>query len=148
LVETALAMSAFLLLLLGMIDVSRALYTYHMIDNAARLGTRFAIVRGATCAHTATPDPWPCPTPTDGSDIQSYVRQQMLLLGPGTASVSTAWGNPSTGLANPGCTGTSPYNSPGCLVTVTVTYSFHFITPVLAFFPISMTSSSQMVIAQ
>jgi hypothetical protein len=103
------------------------------------LGTRFAIVRGSACVHTALPDPWPCPA--SAIEIQNYVRQQSILLGLGSVGVSTAW------TAKAGCTA-SPFNGPGCLVTVTVTYPFQFLIPFVSSNPISMVSASQMAISQ
>lgn len=149
LVESAIVVSVFFLIIFGIVDFGRAIYTYHMVDNAARLGARFAMVRGSTCSHTASPDPWPCPTPTDGSAVRSYVRQQSLLLGSGSVTVTTAWGDPSTGGANAGCTSTaSPYNGPGCLVSVTVSYPFRFLLPLVPHATLSMSSTSRMVISQ
>ena len=48
-VETAIVLNLFLVLLLGIMDFGRALYTYHLVDNAARIGARFAIVHGSDC---------------------------------------------------------------------------------------------------
>jgi len=50
LVEFAVSMVVILTLLFGIIDVGRALYAYDWVSNAARLGTRFAMVRGSSCS--------------------------------------------------------------------------------------------------
>ena len=44
LAEFALALPVFLILVFGMFDVGRAVYTYNTLTNAAREGARFAIV--------------------------------------------------------------------------------------------------------
>ena len=44
LAEFALALPVFLILVFGMLDVGRAVYTYNTLTNAAREGARFAIV--------------------------------------------------------------------------------------------------------
>lgn len=144
-VETALVMSVFTLMLFGVFDYGRALYSYHMVDNAARIGSRFAIVHGSACVHTASPDTWPCDA--DATEIQNYVRSQSVELGPADqVTVTTAWGQ--NGGANPGCEGGSPYNAPGCLVTVSVSYPFNFALPFISTLTLTMTSSSAMIISQ
>ena len=56
LVETALSIFLLLTLMFGIIEGSLAIYSYHFISNAAREGTRYAIVRGTdfTTACTST----------------------------------------------------------------------------------------------
>ena len=49
LIEYALVFMFFMSMVLGIVDFSRALYTYHFLSNAAREATRWAAVRGATC---------------------------------------------------------------------------------------------------
>ena len=46
-VETAIIMSAFLMLILGTFDLGIATYRYNMLSQAARQGTRQAMVHGA-----------------------------------------------------------------------------------------------------
>lgn len=151
-VENAIVLGLLLMLIFGVIDFGRALYTYHLLDNAARIGARFAMVRGAKCAHTAGgTDPWPCPiTPPDSAgEIQSYVQQQSVLLGLGSITVAPSWtGLDNSGNPYPGCVQDGTYNQPGCPVTVTVTYTFQFLAPIVSNASIAMKSSSQMVISQ
>ena len=49
-VEMALLLPAFLLLVLGMLDLGRAVYTYNVLSNAVRDGCRVAIVDSNTNA--------------------------------------------------------------------------------------------------
>lgn len=49
-VEMALLLPAFLLLVLGMLDLGRAVYTYNVLSNAVRDGSRVAIVDSNTNA--------------------------------------------------------------------------------------------------
>ncbi len=151
-VENAIVLGMLLLLIFGIVDFGRALYTYHLVDNAARLGARFAMVRGAKCAHTAGgADPWPCPiTPPDGAgEIQTYVQQQSIVLGLGKITVVPSWtGQDTSGNPYPGCVQDGTYNEPGCPVTVTVTYTFQFLAPLVSTASIAMKSTSQMVISQ
>jgi Flp pilus assembly protein TadG len=151
-VENAITLGLLLTLLFGIIDFGRALYTYHLVDNAARLGARFAMVRGAKCSHTATgTDPWPCPIvpPDSSSEIQQYVQQQSILLGLGNVTVVPSWtGQDASGNPYPGCTQDGIYNDRGCPVSVTVTYNFQFLAPLMPNGTIAMRSTSQMVISQ
>jgi len=152
-VENALVFGLLLSLLFGIIDFGRALYTYHLVANAARLGARFAMVRGGRCAHTAGgSDPWPCPIdpPDTAGEVQQYVQQQSILLGLGNnVTVVPSWtGQDGSGNPYPGCEQDGTFNQPGCPVTVTVTYNFQFLAPFISSGTIAMKSTSQMVISQ
>jgi Flp pilus assembly protein TadG len=152
-VETALVLGVFLLLMFGIMDFGRLLYTYHLVDNAARLGTRFAVVHGAACANTTrvSPDPWPCPA--DGTEIQNYVRQQSILMGIGNNVTVTNGDDSNNSYMWPGGTGcqTNYYpnaNGPGCPVVVTVNYTFSFWLPLLPNVSIPLSSTSEMITSQ
>ena len=133
LVEFAVASSATLMLMLGIVDCGRALYTYHLVADAARSGTRYAMVRGSSCAVAG------CPATADA--IQTYVRGLAPGIDPNALTVTTAWS------AAPGCA--DPANQgPGCLVAVQVSYPFRVLVPVLPNFAMTMSSTSTMAIAQ
>lgn len=133
LAEFAVCSLAALTLFLGTIDFARALYTYHLVDEGARLGTRYAIVNGDAACAGGSPDP-----------LQTYVSGQAPGITPSLMTVTTTCPG-----GNTGCSSTaSPFDGAGCLVSVTVTYSFHFIAPVISLLVIPMSSSSQMVISQ
>ena len=53
LVETALCCIVLLAILFGIIQASLAAYSYHFIAEAAREGSRWAMVRGSTCTDGA-----------------------------------------------------------------------------------------------
>jgi Flp pilus assembly protein TadG len=140
---------AFVLLLIfpsifGIIDFGRALYTYHFVSNAARDGTRFAIVRGYTCDQSLMTTA----CPASPSDYQAYLRNQMPATGldPNAVTADTTW--PVLSGSPPVCSLSGYQNYPGCTVQVTVTYAFKFIFPLMPRTTINMTSTSQMVISQ
>lgn len=133
LVEFAMATTVAMTVLLGVIDCGRALYTYHLVSNAARSATRFAIVRGSGCTAPG------CPATND--DIQTYVRGLAPGIDPNSLATTTTWATAT------GCGG-APYQGPGCLVTVHVQYPFRFIVPLLPGFSMPMSSTSQMIISQ
>jgi Flp pilus assembly protein TadG len=133
LAEFAICSLAALTMFFGIIDFARALYTDHLVTNGARLATRYAMVNSAAACAGGTPDP-----------LQAYVLAQSPGL---TASLLTVTTTCPGG--NAGCTSTaSPYNGTGCLVTVTVAYSFHFVAPFVSLLVIPFTSNSQTVMSQ
>lgn len=58
-VEFTLASTVIILFLFGTLEFGRALFDYHLVANAARIGTRYAIVNATTC---------------DSACVQTYVR--------------------------------------------------------------------------
>jgi Flp pilus assembly protein TadG len=133
LVEFALVSTAALSLMFGIVDFGRALYTYHLVANGARSGTRYAMVRGSSCAVAG------CPATADA--IQTYVRGLAPGVNPAALTVTTTW---SSGA---GCN--DPANQgPGCVVAVQTSYPFTFMVPLLPHFTMTMSSTSQIVIAQ
>jgi Flp pilus assembly protein TadG len=141
LVETALSMVILSIVALGVMELSLALYTYHFLSDAAREGTRYAIVRGSSCT---TYSGFTSACPALGADIQSYVRGLGFPgITPSLMTVTTIW--PTTGAS---CTpSVTPCNNPGNLVQVTVSYRFPLSIPFVPANTLTMTSSSKMVIS-
>ena len=129
--EFAIVVVILLMLMFGMVDFGRALYSYHFISNAAREGTRYAIVRGATATPVAS-----------AADIQAFVGNVPQGIDPAMLTVTPTWTNPN-GLAI--CGGTQNY--PGCAIQVRVDYTFKFIFPLLPT-SIPMSSTSEMIISR
>lgn len=128
--------------LIGLMKICLAIYTYHFVSEAAREGTRYAIVRGSAC--NATYFPTACPA--SGNNISSYVKS----LGyPGISStamtVSTSWATYPAGKV---CTPSPTCNNPTDLVTVQVQYAFPLSIPFMANKTYTMTSTSAMIISQ
>lgn len=136
LVEFALVSSVALILMFGIMELGRALFTYHLVSNAARLGSRYAIVHGSDCSITLAG----CAATTP-AQIQTYVRNSSPGISSSSLAVTTAW---TTGAA---CLG-SPFKGSGCTVTVQATYTFTSIVPLLNMASIPMTSTSAMVVSQ
>ena len=74
LVEMALACSALLCVLFGIIEMCFALYTYDFVSEAAREGTRYAIIRGSTSCGPNPNFPDCNLNPTTSTAIQTYLR--------------------------------------------------------------------------
>ena len=132
--EFAIVSTIVMTMIFGIVEFGRALYTYHMVSNAARIGTRYAIVRGTDCAQTM-----PGCTAATSSDIQAYVRSVSPVVDSNSLEVTTTWSN------SPGCVDAG---GAGCLVTVTASYTFSSPVPLLNMASIPMSSTSQMVMSQ
>lgn len=155
LVETAFATAVVMMLLFGVFDFSLAFYTYHYVSDAAREGSRWAMVRGSrSCIQT--PNLSGCGASVD--QIAAYVKG---LSYPGIDSASHMTVNVKTAAASNSTTsgGESTtvwtttandmtYNAPGDQVTVTVIYDFPLAVPFVTLNSLHVGSSSSMVISQ
>ena len=139
LVETALSIVVLLTFIFGVMEMGLALYTYHFIAEAAREGTRYAIVRGSTCSGFSSA----CPAAT--SDIQSYVKNLGFPgINPANMTVTPVWSPYTSGSTCP----SGFCNSPGNLITVTVQYNFPLSVPFVPVQTFAISSTSAMVISQ
>ena len=142
LVEMALSLVVLLSVVFGIMEMSQALYTYHFTADAAREGTRFAIVRGSSCNLYSG---FASACPALSTDIQNYVRGLAFPgIDPSLMTVTTAWSAYPTGST---CTPSPTCNNPGNLVQVTVTYQFPVSIPFVPFSTLTMSSNSEMVIS-
>jgi Flp pilus assembly protein TadG len=139
------AMVAMLLLtvVFGVMAIFFALYAYNVVSEAAREGTRFAIVRGSNCTRVSTAK-FPSACPASSSDIQSYVQYRGYPgIDPNFMTVNTTWS------ATPGTTcATTACNDPGNQVQVNVIYQLPLVLPFLRSETISVSNTAQMVISQ
>jgi len=129
-VEFALGSFFALLLLIGSIGFGRAVMTYHLVGDLARMGTRYAIVRGSSCTVTGCP--------ITGDALKTYVKSKASGIDASQLTVTTTWGPSSSG-----CSSTN--EAYGCWVNVTVSYPYTFPGYWSA---ITLSSSSQMIISQ
>jgi len=136
-VEFAFVVVIMLTILFGIIDFGRALYTYHFISNAAREGTRYASVRGATCDNAMV-----TPCPITARQIRNYVKNVPLGIDVSQMNPTATFTNPN-GLAV--CGATRDY--PGCAIQVQVSYNFKFLFPLMPS-NFTMSSTSQMIITR
>ncbi len=151
-VEFAVAATALLLVLFGIVEFSRLLYTYHAVANAARIGSRWAIVRGTVSCGYATGqalknDPNYGTCPADQTEIQKYVRSVVPMEDASVLTVTAAWSAPSS---TGGCTTrTTDLHGAGCIVAVTVKNTFNFAVPFVSTTKnIVISSTSQEAISQ
>ena len=145
LVEFALSASILFVVLFGIMETSRAIYSYHFVTYAAQEGARYAVVHGGdwpnVCSSTVI---FGCKA--SDSDVQTYVRN---LTPPGldssSVTVTRTWLNTS-----PNCTSscTCAPNLRGCYVKVKVAYSFSFSVPFLPTSALNLVGTSVKVIQQ
>lgn len=120
--DSAIQMVAMLLLLFGIINMSTAVYAYNWVCYAARVGTRYAAVHGSTSSSPVSSSNYSALTSTITGIATGLT---------GTVTVTPTW---------------SPNNTPGSTVKVQVQYLFTFVMPIISPSPITMSSTSQMVI--
>ncbi len=149
LVEFALAITILLTLMMGIMEFSRFLYTYHFLSDVARDGTRYASVRGNTFAGVSCTVTKPYACDATAANVTTYVQglAPMGVVG-SSLVVTTTWPGTNPDGTTAGCTTNA--NSPGCYVEVQVSYPYKFIFP---FLPSSATtwtvsSTSEIVISQ
>lgn len=140
-VEFSIIAGALMLIMFGIMEFGRMLYVYHTVSNAARIGARWAMVRGsASCAYPVGQALASCPA--SQTEIESYVQSQVPLLDSGTISVTTSWPGGTDGCL------AADTKAAGCPVLVTAAHTFNFAIPYVDSAQIPITSSSQMIIAQ
>jgi hypothetical protein len=155
LVETALVLPLFLTLLLGIVDMGRAVWATTSLASAAREATRFAIVHGGAWSTACpvgphSPDniiPAPsasCPYPSDSKKSIEDAAIAAAIAGGSNVSVTVCYSLPGTG-----CTGNNDTadNSRGNTVTVVVTSDVNLIVPsLLGRSSFTLSGSSTMVV--
>ena len=142
--ETALSMIVLLTFLFGIMATCMMLYTYHFISEAAREGTRYAVVRGSTAGPACGTSYTSFDCTASLGNIQSYVTNLGFPgIDPAKMTVAPVW----SAYTNGSTCGT-PCNSPGNLVTVTVTYNFPLTIPFVPARTFALTSTSAMIISQ
>jgi Flp pilus assembly protein TadG len=159
-VETAVSMLVMLMLFFGVVEASLAIYSFEYIASAAHAATRYAIVRGGTwtssCDGISSPGSGygssMCTAST--SDVQNYVVQHSTDFPDikiTTSDVCVEYRSSVPSSASSNCTtstGSTTWNSLGDIVQVTIVYPFTINLPGLPNYSFSLSSTSQMVIAQ
>jgi Flp pilus assembly protein TadG len=135
LVEFALVFPLFMLLIFGIFDAGRLIYTYNTVSNAARDGARVAIVNQSTSG-TDTCDTTSATAWSVGCALQSAIG-----LGLQPADVVVQYRDP---------TDTGPCAAPliGCIASVEVTGTYRALTPVIGQIigDVALTSTTKMAI--
>jgi Flp pilus assembly protein TadG len=121
LVEFAIIGPVFLMLLFGVVEMGRLIWTNHELDNGTREGARYAMVHGAKSGTLAT-----------SATVKTYMLSHTSGLSSAKATVNVAYG------------GTA---QPGDVVTVSSTYSFTpLVSMVLGTGTINLTSTAKVIV--
>jgi len=132
LVEFAMVAPIFFLLLFGIIESGRFIFYYETLNNATREGARYAIVNGANTIGCSTGPAAPGTTSCDpaGDDVRERVRDAAFGILSGI-SVDPQW---------------DPDNGRGSTVTVTASYTYASLVPLVPLPPITITAESSLVV--
>jgi Flp pilus assembly protein TadG len=132
LVEFAMVAPIFFLLLFGIIESGRFIFYYETLNNATREGARYAIVNGANTIGCSTGPAAPGTTSCDpaGDDVRERVRDAAFGILSGI-SVDPQW------FAD---------NGRGSTVTVTASYTYASLVPLVPLPPITVTAESSLVV--
>ena len=132
-------------MIFGIMEACLGVYTYHVMSEASREATRYAIVRGSTYTTNCTAPPNDPTCVAQVGDITTYVQNLNFPgINPSKMTVSSTWLK-SDGTA---CGTTNSCKVPGNQVKVLITYNFPLSIPFVPVNTWTMTSTSQMVISQ
>ena len=129
LIEFAVTLPTLFALIFCFIELCMAFYTYDMISESAREGTRYAMVRGASCPSTANPT---CEATM--AQVNAYVS-------------GLGWPNVGGGKVTP-VTFYDGAEAVGTHVQATVTYTFLITLPFVPTKSLSLSSTSKATIIQ
>lgn len=116
LVEFSLVAVMFIILLLGVVEMSRMVLVYTTISNAAKAGARYAIVHGADRSGSGYDGP---SGPGSTTQVETVAKNYASagLLNSSNVNVAVSYGTGG--------------NNPGSTVTVSVTYTYD---PIIGYF--------------
>ena len=130
LVEIAITFNLLMGFIFVRVELCLVFYSYGMISESAREGTRYAIMHGATCVSSSSTS-----CTASAAAISTYVR-------------GLGWPNAGGGTVTPTVTFPDGNQSPGSRVHIAITYVFPVRIPMVPRNSLSMTTSSEMYILQ
>lgn len=134
-VEFALVAPIFFLLLFAIIEGGRFIFYYETLNNATREGARYAIVNGAwslDCTGPPAPDATSSCDP-DGKDVKERVRDAAIGMLRSAIDVTPVWHDPAN-------------NGRGSTITVTASFTYSSLIPIVPLPPITVEAESSLVI--
>jgi Flp pilus assembly protein TadG len=130
LVEFAVSLPILLTFIFCFMEMCLAFYSYNLISELAREGSRYAMVRGASCPSSSNPT-----CEVTAAQVNSYVSSLGYPnIGAGTITVATTYPNGN--------------ESVGSTVKVQVTYVLRITIPLVPKNALTMSSTSQEYIVQ
>lgn len=144
LVEFALVVPFFFLLLFGIIEAGRFIFYYESLSHATREGARYAIVNGANTlgcpSGPAAPGTSACDT--SGANVVARVRQAALGVPSGGITVNRCWWYTACDYGTHG----DGDNARGATVTVSASFTYSTLLPLVPLPPITVNAESTLVI--
>jgi TadE-like protein len=136
LVEFAVVLPVFLMMLFGIVDFGRVVWATNSLTNAATEATRFAIVHGGSPSDTCPVGPRgplaivpapssSCPHPSDSKQSIYDVARNYAIAGGAAVTVTVCYAAPGTTCSGDTDTGT---NARGSSVTVVVASTLSLVT--------------------
>jgi hypothetical protein len=145
-VEFALVAPIFFVLLFGIIEAGRFIFYYETLSYATREGARYAIVNGANSypigCPTGPPKPGSTACDTTGADVVTRVRAAAIGVPSAGVTVERCWWYTACDFATHG----DGDNARGANVTVSASYTYSSLIPLVPLPPISVTAESSLVI--
>jgi Flp pilus assembly protein TadG len=129
-IETAVTLPVLFTLFFCFMEMCLMFYSYDMISESAREGTRYAMYRGATCPTSSNPT-----CEVTAAQVNTYVS-------------GLGWPNLGAGTMTVATTYPSGNEAVGSLVQVKITYVFAIKMPFVPRNAISMSSTSEAYILQ
>jgi len=126
LVETALVLPVFILILVALFDFGRAIYTYNTVANAARSGVRTAVINQIQTSPDCDETRPTVNAANPHSSISACAVRSGASIGVVASDVSVSYAPPA------GVTYTCSPVKVGCIATVTVQHSWSPITPIIS----------------
>jgi Flp pilus assembly protein TadG len=138
LAEFALVAPIFFLLFFGIIEAGRFMFYYEVLNNATREGARYAIVNGASSDEvnpcpTGPPAPGSISCDTTGDQVRARVRQAAFGVLGAAVVVTPVWHDPAD-------------NGRGSTITVTASYTYRVLVPIVPLPAITVEAESSLVI--
>lgn len=120
LIEFALLIPVFMMIVVGIVDLGRAVWAKSSLGYLAGETARYASMHS-----TRSNDP------VTSGDVFKYVEQRAIGLNPEHLTVDTTW---------------VPNNAPGGVVRINLSYDFQFLTPLIPTDQITLTANARRVI--
>jgi Flp pilus assembly protein TadG len=121
-VETALCFLLVFVTIYAIMEFGLFVYSYNVVAGATREGARYAIVHGSRSGAVASE-----------ADIRAQILRWCVGLNPSALVVRTTW---------------LPENTPGSRVRIDTAYTLNPMTALIVSAPLTIRSSSEMVISQ
>jgi Flp pilus assembly protein TadG len=135
LVEFALVAPVFFLAFFAILEAGRFMFYYESLNNATREGARYAIVHGANTLGCSSGPAAPGTTSCDptGAKVVKQVRDSAFGVVGAAVTVTPTWHDPAN-------------NGRGSTITVTATYTYASLIPIVPLPQISVEAESSLVV--